>query len=83
MSQQDDDIIKRWGGSAPYWEKHRDVIREMFAPIMQALLQDAEVASGNTILDVATGPGEPALSIAAAVGPAGKVFGIGSGLTFS
>jgi ubiquinone/menaquinone biosynthesis C-methylase UbiE len=76
MSQQDEDVIKRWGTSAPYWEKHRDVIREMFAPITQALLQDAELASGNTILDVATGPGEPALGIAAAVGPAGKVYGI-------
>ena len=76
MSQQDEDVIKKWNTSAPYWEKHRDVIREMFAPITQALLQDAEVDSGNTILDVATGTGEPALSIAAAVGPAGRVFGI-------
>lgn len=73
---QEEDVIKRWGASAPYWEKHRDVIREMFAPITQALLQDAGVASGSTVLDVATGPGEPALSIAEAVGPAGKVIGI-------
>src|SRR4051812_844398 len=57
MSQQDEDVIKKWGTSAPYWEKHRDVIRGMFAPITQALLHDAEIASGNTILDVATGPG--------------------------
>jgi ubiquinone/menaquinone biosynthesis C-methylase UbiE len=76
MSQQDEDVIKKWSTSAPYWEKHRDVIRGMFAPITQALLQDAQVAPGNTVLDVATGQGEPALSIAAAVGPAGKVYGI-------
>ena len=76
MSQQDQDVIKKWSTSAPYWEKHRDVIRGMFAPVSQALLEDAEVAPGCTVLDVATGQGEPALTIAAAVGPAGRVVGI-------
>lgn len=76
MSQPDQDVIKKWSTSAPYWEKHRDVIRGMFGPVSQALLQDAEIASGKTVLDAATGQGEPALTIAAAVGPAGKVYGI-------
>jgi ubiquinone/menaquinone biosynthesis C-methylase UbiE len=37
-------------------------MRQMFAPVTQALIEDAGIASGNTVLDVATGPGEPALS---------------------
>ena len=62
--------------SVPYWEKHRELIRDMFSPITKALLDDAEVRPGDTVLDVATGPGDPALSIADAVGPSGKVVGI-------
>jgi len=74
--QPDQDVVNRWSKSAQFWEKHRDVIRGMFEPVTQALVHDGEVSSGQTILDIATGPGEPALSLAAVVGAAGKVFGI-------
>jgi SAM-dependent methyltransferase len=74
--QPEQEIIKRWSGSAPFWEKHRGIIRGMFAPVTPALVEDAQIGSGNTVLDIATGPGEPALSLAALVGPEGKVFGI-------
>jgi ubiquinone/menaquinone biosynthesis C-methylase UbiE len=74
--KQDKEIISQWSESAPYWEKHREIIREMFAPVTQALLEDAEIATGQFVLDVATGPGEPALSIAGLVGPEGKVSGV-------
>ncbi|HSY34034.1 MAG TPA: class I SAM-dependent methyltransferase [Verrucomicrobiae bacterium] len=72
----DEEVIKRWRTSAPFWEKHRDTIRGMFAPITQALIEDAEIGTQNSVLDVATGPGEPALSVAAAVGTNGKVVGV-------
>jgi len=74
--QPDQEIINRWSGSDPYWEKHREIIRQMFAPVTEALTEDAQIASGQTVLDVATGPGEPALSVAKRVGPEGKVHGI-------
>jgi ubiquinone/menaquinone biosynthesis C-methylase UbiE len=70
------EIINRWRGSAPFWEKHRDIIRQMFAPITQALVEDGRIGSQDSVLDIATGPGEPALSIAASAGPNGKIFGI-------
>ena len=72
----DEENIKRWRGSAPFWDKHRDIIRGMFAPITQALIEDAGIESQDSVLDVATGPGEPALSVAALAGPKGKVFGV-------
>ena len=72
----DQDEINRWSGSAPYWEKHREIIRQMFAPVTQALAEDAQISGRQTVLDIATGPGEPALSVAALVGPEGKVFGV-------
>jgi SAM-dependent methyltransferase len=74
--QQDKEIISQWSESAPYWEKHRETIREMFAPITQALIEDAEINTSRVVLDVATGPGEPALSIADLVGAEGKVLGV-------
>jgi ubiquinone/menaquinone biosynthesis C-methylase UbiE len=74
MSQPNDK--KNWNESAPYWEKHRDLIRHMFAPITEALVREAGVRVGDTVLDVATGPGDPALSVAEMVGPSGKVIGI-------
>ena len=69
-------IINSWKGAAPYWEKHREIIRQMFAPVTDALVEEARIGGGQTVLDIAAGPGEPALSIAALVGSTGKVFGV-------
>jgi len=74
--QPEHEVIQRWTGSAQYWEKHREVIRRMFAPVTEALIEEAGIRSGQRVLDVATGPGEPALSVAETVGPAGRVTGI-------
>jgi ubiquinone/menaquinone biosynthesis C-methylase UbiE len=74
--EPEQDVVNRWSKSAEFWEKHREVIRGMFEPVTQALIQHAEISSGQTILDIATGPGEPALSLAGVVGPGGKVCGI-------
>ena len=69
------DIISQWSESAPYWEKYREVIREMFAPVTQELIEKAEISNGHAVLDIAMGPGEPALTIADVVGPEGRVAG--------
>ncbi|HET6929721.1 MAG TPA: methyltransferase domain-containing protein [Candidatus Acidoferrum sp.] len=74
--QPEQEIINRWSGSAPFWEKHRDIIRQMFAPITEALVEDGQIGRGHTVLDIATGPGEPALTVASLVGPEGKVYGV-------
>ncbi len=74
--QRDQDVINRWSGSAPFWEKHREIIRHMFAPVTKALVEEAQIASGHSVLDIATGPGEPALTIASLVGPQGKIVGV-------
>src|SRR3984893_9430540 len=74
--QPDQEVISAWRAAAPFWEKHREIIRQMFAPVTQALVEDGLIGSGNTVLDIATGPGEPALTIAALVGSEGDVFGI-------
>jgi len=70
--QQNTEVLAQWSESAPYWEKYRDLIGGMFAPVTQALVEDAALTSGDVVLDVGTGPGEPALTIARL---AGKVVG--------
>ena len=76
LMQPDQAVINGWTSTAPFWEKHREIIRQMFAPVTQALVEDGLIRSPHAVLDIATGPGEPALSVAALVGPEGKVFGI-------
>ena len=73
--QPDNAVINSWRDSAPFWEKHREIILQMFAPVTQALVEDARIGPGHSVLDIATGPGEPGLTIASIVGPGGKVFG--------
>jgi ubiquinone/menaquinone biosynthesis C-methylase UbiE len=69
-------VVNQFTQSAPYWEKYRDVIRTMFAPVTEALIEDAGIDHHYRVLDVATGPGEPALLIAGLVGTNGNVEGI-------
>lgn len=75
MQQNTKEVITQWTESAHYWEKHRDTIRDMFAPVTQALIEDAAITAGSAVLDVATGPGEPALTIAELIRSEGKVVG--------
>jgi ubiquinone/menaquinone biosynthesis C-methylase UbiE len=48
----------------------------MFAPVTDALVENAGIIRGYHVLDVGTGPGEPALSIAELLGSEGTVAGI-------
>ena len=72
--RQNKEVIGQWSESALYWEKHREIIREMFAPVTQALVEDAKIVTRHAVLDVATGPGEPALSLAELVGLKGRLL---------
>jgi len=74
--QPDHAVMNQWSVAAPFWEKYSEVIRQMFAPVTQALAEDAQISNRQALLDIATGPGDPALSLAPLVGPEGKVFGI-------
>jgi len=73
IESQADAVLREWRDSAFYWEKHLDTIRVMFAPLTQALIDDAHIVEGDSVLDVAGGSGEPSLTIARTVGPTGSV----------
>ena len=61
-----------WNESAPEYEPV-EVVLDAWNP---DLLEAAAPRAGERVLDVATGRGEPAFSLARAVGPAGRVLGI-------
>src|SRR3984893_1724914 len=73
---QEKEVFSQWSESAPYWDKHREIIREMFQPITRALIEDAKIAPRQAVLDVATGPGAPALRLSKLVGTEGKIIGV-------
>jgi SAM-dependent methyltransferase len=68
------ETLQQWRETASYWTKHDDTIRKMFVPLTRALIEQAHIASGHSVLDVAGGSGEPSLTIAQAVGPVGNVM---------
>ena len=75
MSQvQLSETLREWRDSAKYWERHARTIQTMFAPVTSALIEEAGMIEGDAVLDVAGGPGEPSLTIAEKVGPAGFVM---------
>jgi SAM-dependent methyltransferase len=67
-------IRKDWTGAAPLWQKwnHKFVIQTRAAT--ELVVHGAELALGMKVLDLASGTGEPALSLAQAVGPQGRVI---------
>ena len=71
---QADKTLEAWQTSSQYWEKYRDLIAQMFAPLTAALVHDAQIETAQKVLDIGGGSGEPSLTIAEIVGPNGSVM---------
>src|SRR3989442_10660508 len=56
--------------------RYTEVVLPEFRPFGRRLIKLAGIRLGMWVLDVATGPGEPALTIARRVGPRGLVAGV-------
>lgn len=67
------DVLREWRESAPYWAKHADTVRSMFAPITHALIEAGGIREGLAVLDVAGGAGEPSMTLSSVVGDSGSV----------
>src|ERR1041385_3793265 len=74
MIERQDKTLQAWESSAPYWEKHRALITQMFAPLTTALIEEAHIAPGDKVLDIGGGAGEPSLTMSGNVGPTGAVM---------
>jgi ubiquinone/menaquinone biosynthesis C-methylase UbiE len=67
------EVLAAWETSSQYWNKHQALIEKMYAPLSRALIEEACIDSGQKVLDVGGGSGEPSLTIAPIVGDSGSV----------
>lgn len=66
-------VFEDWRGRARHWDAWADRMAEMADRFNRPLIEAAGIQPGDTVLDLASGTGEPALSIARTVGPQGRV----------
>jgi len=68
-------VQQEWGGeeTAVAWQKYYPQMTEQFAELTAALVEAAAPRPGFSVLDLASGTGEPALSLARRVAPSGRV----------
>jgi ubiquinone/menaquinone biosynthesis C-methylase UbiE len=72
--EEQNKVLHAWQTSAPYWDKYRALITQMFAPITTGLTEEARIGVGSKVLDIGGGSGEPSLTISGIVGPTGSVM---------
>lgn len=80
MDNRDLDRLKQhqhntWSSVATGWARRHDMLSRCSAHVTTRMLELADVSSGKSVLDVASGSGEPAISAAKQVGPEGQVLG--------
>lgn len=63
-----------WDEMAAGWERHRDYMWRTTRHVAEWLVDNVEAREGDTILDLAGGPGDNGLLVAERVGPAGRVI---------
>jgi ubiquinone/menaquinone biosynthesis C-methylase UbiE len=63
-----------WRIAAPGWRKWYDVLEAGGEIVSRTLVELAGIGPGDSVLDVATGYGEPALTAARVVAPTGRVL---------
>ena len=65
--------LAQWSAAARAWTDFADHLETINAPFTKLLLAGAKLAPGQAVLDLASGPGDPALTIAEKVSPGGRV----------
>jgi SAM-dependent methyltransferase len=68
-----DTIRQEWLAAAPFWKKWYPQLAHQSRHATEIVVQGAALSPGLHVLDLASGTGEPSLSVSAAVGPHGRV----------
>jgi SAM-dependent methyltransferase len=63
-----------WELVAAEWERNRVRMFEAFRPVSEWLIESVHPAAGETVLELAAGPGETGFLAAERVGPSGRVL---------
>jgi ubiquinone/menaquinone biosynthesis C-methylase UbiE len=65
---------EQWDTVAEAWDRWTPTLRAWLGPVTAAMLDLAQLRPGDRVLDVAAGAGEPGLSAADLIGPAGSIL---------
>jgi SAM-dependent methyltransferase len=68
------EAVPGWEQVAPAWERNRARVFESFRPSSEWLLTAADIKAGDTVLEVAAGPGETGFLAGELVGPSGRLM---------
>ncbi len=63
-----------WSQQAQHWYAQTEVVQRQWGPLSDGLLDRARITTGDRVLDLACGVGDPAIAAARRVGPAGRVI---------
>jgi SAM-dependent methyltransferase len=66
-------IRQEWIAAAPFWKKWSPQLTHQSRRATEIVVEAAALAPGDHVLDLASGTGEPALSLSVAIGPSGRV----------
>jgi len=69
-----DQVRATWDGLAPAWERHRLQVFEGFRPVSEWLVERVSPQPGQTILEVAAGPGDTGFLAAQRLGDSGRLI---------
>jgi ubiquinone/menaquinone biosynthesis C-methylase UbiE len=69
-----DEVRATWDGLAPAWERHRTQVFEGFRPVSDWLVEHVSPQPGQTILEVAAGPGDTGFLAAERLGGTGTLI---------
>ena len=65
-----------WSAVSVGWKTHDERLVEFSQPVTEELVRRAGIRPGIRVLDLASGTGEPSITIAERVGPGGSVLGV-------
>ena len=67
---------EEWSAAAPGWQARRNDVSQPTISITEQLLAMADITSGQHVLDLACGNGDPSFTVAKRVGALGHVVGL-------
>jgi ubiquinone/menaquinone biosynthesis C-methylase UbiE len=68
------EVLRVWEGVAPGWERYRRRLFESLRPVSDWLVEAIAPSAGETVLELAAGPGETGFVAADRVGPSGRLI---------
>jgi SAM-dependent methyltransferase len=74
MSLETERVREDWSRRGKHWDKRADEVAPLADRFNMPLIEAADIREGQKVVDLATGAGEPMLTVAALIGAAGSVY---------